>query len=152
MPWMEWCSENRFCSLHWGPVIIFTVVCSSSSTKRSKIVTFSNFMTCWVIWWGASCFVNWRSALLVSLNEQHSNQHIKTNRSIWKDFFLGGGRNFFFYRLRAIPEIDKNKALSILSRSIAMVTAMYPVDSDVYRLNSQDLWWINFRCILNFQS
>ena len=36
MPWMEWCSENRFCSLHWGPVIIFTVVCSNSSTKLKK--------------------------------------------------------------------------------------------------------------------
>ena len=146
---MKWCSENRFCSLHWGPVIIITVVCSSSSTKRSKIVTFSNFMT---------FYDNWGSALLVSLNEQHSNQHIKTNRSIhhhiWKDFFFfWGGRNFFFfYRLRAIPEIDKNKALSILSCSITMVTAMYPVDSDVYCLNSQDQWWINFRCILNFQS
>ena len=78
---------------------------------------------------------------------------IEVSTIVFERIFFGGGRIFFFfYRLRAIPEIDKNKALSILSCSIAMVTAMYPVDIDVYCLNSQDLWWINFRCILNFQS
>ena len=65
---------------------------------------------------------------------------IEVSTIVFERIFFGGGRIFFFYRLRAIPEIDKNKALSILSCSIAMVTAMYPVDSDVYCLNSQDLW------------
>ena len=83
-----------------------------------------------------------------------SNIQINTSRliEVFERIFFLGGEEFFFYRLRAIPEIDKNKALSILSCSIAMVTAMYAVDIDVYFLNSQELWWINFRCILNFQS